>query len=111
MASCREVVLHASGAETASGSQVMQSDRMKSGVFWLDVTACTGGADTLDVKIQDGPDGTIWTDVTGLTFTQATAATTERKAASQLGPYLKAVWTVGAGATATFSLKGHLDEA
>jgi len=83
---------------------------MKSGIFWLDVTACAGGSDTLDVKIQDGPDGSLWTDVTGLSFTQATAATTERKAVSQLGPWIKASWTVGAGTTVTFSLKGHMDE-
>jgi hypothetical protein len=72
----------------------------------LQVATCTGGADTLDVKIQTliGED---WIDLTDLVFTQVTAAATgETKIALRSSSVawtdrLRAVIAPGAGATAT----------
>jgi hypothetical protein len=110
MAANRDLTLFSLAARAASTDGIAHDiDRMYSGVFYLNVTACTGGADTLDVKIQDSPDATTWYDV--VAFTQASAATTERKTATNLGRYIRAVSTNGAGATATFSVLAKLNEA
>lgn len=91
----------------SANSDSWDIDRMTSAVFSLSVTACAGGLDTLDVKIQDSVDGSVWYDL--VTFTQATAATTERKTSSgPFGQYMRAVATLGAGTTASFSLKATL---
>ena len=104
MAQARDLSLFASAERAASANGVTHDcDGMVSGVAFLSVTACAGGADTLDVKIQDSPDGTTWYD--NVAFTQATAATSEKKAlVAPFGRYLRAVGTNGAGATATYSV-------
>lgn len=110
MAASRDLTLFALAERAASANGVSHDvDRMYSGVFYLNVTACAGGSDTLDVKVQDSPDGTTWYDLA--TFTQATGATTERKVATNIGRYLRAVGTNGSGATASYSVLAHLNEA
>lgn len=69
----------------------------------LNVGGVTGGADTFEFKIQTRL-GNDWIDI--ITMTQATAAATETKWAIRTasvgwGDELRAVATVGAGATAT----------
>lgn len=67
----------------------------------LIVSAASGTSPTLDAKVQHSPDGTNWFDL--MTFTQATAATTECK--SHTGPIferVRAVGTIG-GTTPQFS--------
>lgn len=98
----------ASGTTNTSGYEVSRS---KSGSFYISVTAVSGTNPTLDVIIQDSPDGTLWYTLT--TFTQATAATTEVKRVTQIGRYVRANMIVGgtASPTVTFSLQAHLDEA
>lgn len=95
-----------SALATTTTTRAWDVDLMSSAVFALSVTSCSGGADTLDVKIQDSMDGTVWFDVA--VFTQATAATTERKTLTNFGQFLRAVATLGAGTTAAFTLKGSL---
>lgn len=111
MAETRDLTLMTATAAIASADgTAFDISRMHSGVFYLSVTAVTGGADTLDVKLQDSPDGTTWYDV-GTAFTQATAATSERKALTNLGRFIRAVSTVGAGATVSFTVKATLHDA
>ena len=104
----RDISFFASAARAASADGATHDcSGMVSGVAYLSVTACTGGSDTLDVKIQDSPDGTVWYD--NVAFTQATAATTEKKAlVAPFGRYLRAVGTNGSGATATYSVLATL---
>jgi len=74
-------------------------------VGFLNVTAQAGTNPTLDVKIQDSPDGTLWFDVPGLTFTQVTASTGQQtlQATRAIGQKLRAIATVGGSATPTFT--------
>lgn len=111
MAQHRDVSFLASAARAASAdSAIHDTYGMVSGIVYLSVTACAGGSDTLDVKIQDSPDGTTWYD--NVAFTQAAAATTEKKAlVAPFGRYLKAVAVNGTGATATFSVLATLKDA
>jgi len=43
-------------------------------IFLLQVGGVTGTNPTLDVKIQDSPDGVVWTDIPGLVFPQVTTS-------------------------------------
>jgi hypothetical protein len=75
-------------------------------VAYLNVTAVTGEAPTLNVKIQDSPDGTTWYDVPSATFTEAAATTTERKVFTNVGDYIRAVATIAGDTPAfTFTVK------
>jgi hypothetical protein len=110
MAATRELILLANASRAASATgATFDNERGYSGVFYLNVVSCTGGSDALDVKIQDSPDGTTWYDV--VTFTQATAATSERKVLTNLGRFLRAIGTNASGATAEYSVLAHINEA
>jgi hypothetical protein len=71
-------------------------------VVYLKVTAVTGETPTLNIKLQDSPDGTNWYDVPSATFTEATGVTTERKVFTNIGDYIRAVATI-AGTTPAFT--------
>ena len=58
---------------TANGTGVDISSYIGQLMIILESEIGTTG-DTLDVKIQDSPDNSAWTDVTGATFTQVTDA-------------------------------------
>jgi len=78
-----------------------------SGVAYLNVTACAGGSDALDVIIEESADNVIW--YTNISFTQATAATTEKKAlVAPFGRYLRAKGTNAAGTTAAYEVLATL---
>lgn len=106
-ASKRLFTLFASGTRgTTTGTANDISGANATGaVGFLNVTAQAGTSPTLDVKIQDTPDGTIWFDVPGLTFTQVTASTGQQtaQATRAIGQKLRAVATVGGSATPTFT--------
>jgi len=70
-------------------------------VFYLNVTAASGTNATLDVTVYEvAPDGKEYSLVT---FTQATAVTSERKAVSgPLGYLIKVKYTIG-GTTPSFT--------
>lgn len=72
-----------------------------SAVATIEVGAVSGTSPTLDIKIQDSADNSSFADVTGLTFTQVTAANNsqvlriEGLNTSTRRRYLRAVATVG----------------
>lgn len=68
---------------------------------YLQVTAFTGTDAT--VKVQDSADGITWTDVTGLAFTQVTAAPFAQRVAIASGTALRRYVTVTAISTAGFT--------
>lgn len=91
------VSLHDLTAETATGNDTSHdnsSSTANGGVGHLHVTAASGTSPTLDVKIQHSSDNSTWVDL--ITFTQATARTSERKSATgTVNRYVRAEWTVG----------------
>jgi len=62
-----------SKAASANGTGVDISDYIGKLKLTLDCEIGTSG-DTLDVKVQDSPDDSTYTDVSGATFTQVTDA-------------------------------------
>lgn len=98
------VSLHDATEETtsANGTSVDNSTATANGgVGHLHVTAASGTTPTLDVKIQDSVDNSIFADL--ITFTQATVATSERQnVAGTVDQFVRAVWTVG-GTTPAFT--------
>ena len=72
------------GSSTASG-----------GAGTLQVTTVTGTSPTADVKIQHSADNITYADL-GITFTQATGRTAERKEVSgTVNQYLRIAYTIG----------------
>lgn len=69
---------------------------------YLNITAASGTTPTLVVKFQDSPDGTIWTDVTSGAFSSQNAVSVNSLVLTNVGPYLRAVQTVG-GTTPSFN--------
>lgn len=64
-------------------------------VAFLKVTSVSGLTPTLDIKLQDSPNGTDWYDIGGGAFTQSTAATTKRLSVSGVGTFVRAVVDLG----------------
>lgn len=103
----QQITLHASGPETASitGSDV-NVEQLTTANFYLDVTAASGTTPTLDVKIQEkDPVSGKYFDL--VSFTQATAITSERKnygsgVGELLGKVIRFVATIG-GTTPSFT--------
>lgn len=58
---------------TTNGVGIVVTDFEGQAAFVLMCGAVSGTTPTLDVKIQDSPDGTTWTDVPGAVFAQAVA--------------------------------------
>jgi hypothetical protein len=73
-------------------------------VAYLDVTARVGG--TLDVKIQDSPNGTTWFDLGGGAFSQVSSSTASASLSVSRVPskYIRAYWAIGGGGGFTFSV-------
>jgi hypothetical protein len=66
----------------------------------LDVTASSGGTETLDVTIEHSPDGVTWATLE--TFTQATGVTSEvKRITAAHDDYIRANWLIG-GTVASF---------
>lgn len=70
----------------------------------LEVGAVSGTTPTLDVKLQESTDNSSWSDISGATFTQVTAAN-QRQAIRCLRSkrYVRAVADVG-GTTPSFTM-------
>jgi hypothetical protein len=97
--------LFASAARaTVNGTAYQLNDDFNSLVAYLEVTA--KNATSLDVKIQDSVDNSIWSDVAGCTFTQVTTTTANQVVTATRAParYIRAVSTV-VGTTFTFSVR------
>ena len=70
-------------------------------VSYLDITAASGTTPTLNVIVQDSPDGTIWDTL--LTHTQQTgAAINTQRTNGAIGRYIRVSYTVG-GTTPSFT--------
>lgn len=92
-------------AEKTSSSQtgaidVSDSDEMS---IYLDVTVVSGTTPTLDVVIQDSPDGSKWYDKES--FTQATGVTGEAKRITNFGKFVRVKYTIGGTDTPTFTFE------
>jgi len=103
--SAQEVTLLASATRTTSGdtsATPVDVKKYKEAVFFLDVTAVSGTAPTLDVKIKTkDPVSGKWFDLAA--FTQATDVTSEMKAVSGLlGSQIAVFYTIG-GTTPSFT--------
>lgn len=66
------------------------------------VSAVSGTSPTLNLKLQDSPDNSTWSDVTGATGAQLTAAGNQVFAGYSTKPYVRVVATVG-GTTPSFT--------
>lgn len=97
-----DVLTGALAAGANNSGAVMLANGSGSFVFGVHSTAVSGTAPTLDVKIQESDDASAWSDVTGLTLTQVTAANQNRVAFGHSAKkYVRAVGTVGGSATPT----------
>src|SRR4051812_14456489 len=98
----------ADGAITASAnSNKVNAGGYGNAVAYLRVTAASGTTPTLDMKFQDSPDGTNYQDVPSGAFTQKTAAGSQRLVLSNIGPFLRAVQTIG-GTSPSFTYDLHV---
>jgi hypothetical protein len=90
---------------TTNGSTITTTDHEGLGLAILMCGAVSGTSPTLDVKIQDSPDGTTWTDVSGGAFTQITGGSSIQKLNldfNSLQKNLRAVATI-AGTSPSFT--------
>lgn len=105
----RHVAVQASTLTVPStvNSRTFDTDGMNTAVVFVDasVVVATG---TLDVTIEDSPDGTRW--FTHTAFTQIVAAGKAVKRITNLGRYVRIASTVGT-ANVTFQLDLELDQA
>ena len=90
---------------TQTGSSV-DTKGYNSAAVILEVGAVSGTSPTLDVKIQESADASTWSDISGATFTQVTAANNSQILRIEgLGTsrkrYLRAVGTI-AGTSPSF---------
>jgi hypothetical protein len=97
---------------TANGTGVDLQSTVHSGgrnmKAYLDVGTVSGTTPTLDVKIQDSPDNSVWTDITGAAFAQKTATgTTEEIHFMTNKRYVRAVATIG-GTSPNFNFGCYL---
>ena len=69
---------------------------------FLNITAASGTSPTLDIKFQDSADNSTWVDVASGAFSQKTTTGASSLVLSNVGPYLRAVQTVG-GTTPSFT--------
>jgi len=100
------LVLHADAtiAATLTGATHDLSHYVDLGDFatfdaYLSVGAATGTSPTLDAVLHHSPDGVVF--YTGVAFTQATGATTEKVDVTFQARYLRLVTTIG-GSTPSF---------
>lgn len=88
--------------ETSQTAAIDVSGADELSVF-LSVTAASGTSPTLDVVIQDSPDGLLWYDKES--FTQATAVTSEAKRLTNFGKFVRVKYTIGGTDTPTFTFE------
>lgn len=92
-----------SAARTASGNTAAaEVGGLHTARAFLDVTAASGTAPTLDVVLETSHDGTTWR--TAKAFGQKTAVSSERLSNSDLDRFVRWRWTI-AGTTPSFTFK------
>ena len=91
------IIVEPLGAETASGTGSATnygSSTSGGAVAYLQVTTSSGTSPTADIKIEDSPDNSSYSDL--ITFTQATGRTAQRATVSgTVNSYLRVSWTLG----------------
>lgn len=96
---------------TANGTSIDVLDYMGVAKAILDSALGTGTTPTLDVKIQDSADNSVFADVAGAVFAQVTAAANVLLAIAldmdAVRRYIRAVATIG-GTTPSFTFSVHL---
>lgn len=91
------------GAKTASFNSDFKVDGYTGFVAHLNVTAHAGTTPTLDIKFQDSPDGTTFTDIASAAFTQVTTTDgKQRLVVSNVARYCRAVVAI-AGTTPSYT--------
>lgn len=104
------LAFHPSQAETATGNSVANpSSNGEVIAMFVNVTAASGTAPTIVVKIQDSADGTNFADVPSLTTSTITGTGLVRIAVPTVGlklsDFARAVWTIGGtGPSFTFTV-------
>jgi len=104
-----EPTILASAARTATvASQPINVEGCKTANIYLKSAAGTGTTPTLDVTIQDSPDGTNWYTV-DTAFTQVTnAASTQVKRLTNFGKFLRVNCVIaGTSPSFTFQVDGN----
>ncbi len=101
------LVLHALGAETATGNGSSVDNAAASangGVGQLQITAKSGTTPTLDVVIQHSTNNSTWVDL--ITFTQANAIGAQQiEVTGTVNRYVRAIYTLGgSGPSFTFAV-------
>ncbi len=69
---------------------------------FLNISAVSGTSPTLLIAFQDSPDNANWYPITGGAFSSQTATGQNTLTLTNVGPYLRAVQTLG-GATPSFT--------
>lgn len=96
---------HAHSADTATGNSTSVDNTAATtggGVASLHVTAVSGTTPSNTVKIQHSADNSAWVDL--ITFTAATAATSERKTVTgTVNRYTRETHTISPGASFTYA--------
>ncbi len=91
-----KIVVGANGAVTATQtSSKVNAGNYGTAKAFLNITAVSGTTPTLVVKFQDSADNTNWVDVASGAFSSQNATGTNSLVLSNVGPYLRAVQTVG----------------
>lgn len=93
---------------TGNGLTVTKSQDAEEALVVLQIGAVTGTTPTLDVKMQDSPDNSVWTDITGATMAQKTASHANKIYVGRVNwkhkaKHLRAVFTIG-GTTPSFTV-------
>lgn len=108
-------VLHPLGTDTNTTTGATKDDTAATTSGWASHLHVTGvSAGSWVVKLQDSPDGSSWSDVTGGAFTAATGATSQRLSSAanttSLGRYVRYVAT-RTGGSASDTITFHLSYA
>src|SRR5258708_39485908 len=94
-----DIILHASGAETSSGSSAsFGTGNMGLVGLFVNITAKSGTLPTLIVNIQHSPDNVTWYDVPSLTTSSlniVSAVSTILSNPTPLADYVRCNWTIG----------------
>lgn len=85
---------------TSSGVSTSNVDGV---IAYVNISAVSGTSPTLNITLQDSPNGTDWFDAS--TLAQATAISKQRVVLSSVGAHLRAVCTIaGTAPSFTFSI-------
>jgi hypothetical protein len=78
-------------------------------IAYLNVTAKSAGATSLDVKYQESPDGVVAFDLPGAVFAQVTGSTSTQAVIASRMPaaFVRMVATVAGSSTPTFTFSSH----